>query len=133
MKSGYLSRSFECVTTKGIKLKIEALRFLSMTENELGVISYRVTALDQAIEIRFEPYLDSGIKNQDSNWDDDFWKTTSVSYRNGRSYAQKVFATPRSIRLRKNRCFAIGCDPRRENRNKDINGNDNHPETRSRR
>ena len=57
-----------------------------MTENELGVISYRVTALDQAIEIRFEPYLDSGIKNQDSNWDDDFWKTTSVSYRNGRSY-----------------------------------------------
>ena len=86
MKSGYLSRSFECVTTKGIKLKIEALRFLSMTENELGVISYRVTALDQEIEIRFEPYLDSGIKNQDSNWDDDFWKTTSVSYRNGRSY-----------------------------------------------
>tara|TARA_B100001093_G_scaffold520219_1_gene613736 strand:+ start:15471 stop:17774 length:2304 start_codon:yes stop_codon:yes gene_type:complete len=86
MKSGYLSRSFECVTMKAKRLKVEALRFLSMTENELGVISYRVTALDQAIEIRFEPYLDSGIKNQDSNWDDDFWKTTSVSYQNGRSY-----------------------------------------------
>ncbi len=86
MKSGYLSRSFECITWQGIALKVEALRFLSMDETELGVISYRVTALDQSVELKFEPFLDSGIKNQDSNWDDDFWKTTAVNHNQGRSY-----------------------------------------------
>ena len=78
MKAGWLSRSFIATMNNGAQVEVKALRFLSLDLDEVGAISYQVTPLNGDAEITFEPYLDSAITNEDSNWDDKFWDTTKV-------------------------------------------------------
>lgn len=78
MKEGWYNRSFEVVTSNDRNVTIKSTRFLSLDIDELGAIKYEITPLDAAIEVIVEPYLDSGITNEDSNWDDKFWNTTDV-------------------------------------------------------
>jgi maltose phosphorylase len=73
MKEGWYERSFT-TSVNGKKIKVTARRFLSLQLDELGVIHYSVTAVDQDMRISFQPYLDAGITNEDSNWDDKFWE-----------------------------------------------------------
>ncbi|WP_445384012.1 glycoside hydrolase family 65 protein [Robiginitalea sp. IMCC44478] len=78
MKEGWYQRSFEAVLQNGTEVAVEVTRFLSMTRDELGAIRYRIRVLDQKADVVVEPYLDSGITNEDTNWDDQFWQTTNV-------------------------------------------------------
>lgn len=78
MKEGWHKRSFQAILENGVEVKVEALRFLSLSHDEAGAINYQVTPIHQSAEITFIPYLDAGIKNQDSNWDDQFWEITNV-------------------------------------------------------
>jgi len=78
MKEGWLSRSFKVKLKNGIEIQVDTKRFLSLEMDELGAIKYEVTPLNTSAEICFGPYLDSGISNEDSNWDDRFWKTTKI-------------------------------------------------------
>lgn len=73
MKEGWYERSFEAHINADTAIKVVARRFLSLEIEELGVINYQVTAIKGAADITFEPYIDAGIKNKDSNWDDAFW------------------------------------------------------------
>lgn len=79
MKEGWYKRTFQATLTNGLEVQATVLRFLSLGLDELGAISYDVKVLNSDAEITFVPYLDSGITNEDSNWDDKFWNTTSVS------------------------------------------------------
>ena len=88
MKEGWLSRSFVATLANGSKVEITVKRFLSLELDELGAISYNITPLNQDAEIVFEPYLDSGIHNEDSNWDDQFWNTFEVSVESGQAFIQ---------------------------------------------
>lgn len=78
MREGWYQRCFVAQMANGIELKVKATRFLSLDLDELGVIAYEVTPINLDCQIKFAPYLDSGITNEDSNWDDKFWNTTSV-------------------------------------------------------
>jgi len=78
MKEGWYQRSFEATLPAGGRLAVNATRFLSMDLDEVGAIAYKVTLLSGTATIKFTPYLDSGITNEDSNWDDKFWNTTGV-------------------------------------------------------
>ncbi len=78
MKEGWHKRSFIATTPNGIELDVEAKRFLSLKHDELGVINYSVKLLNQSAKITFIPYIDAGITNQDSNWDDKFWEITNI-------------------------------------------------------
>nr|WP_299387366.1 glycoside hydrolase family 65 protein [Allomuricauda sp.] len=78
MREGWYGRSFVAITEQGIELSVKVIRFLSLDLDELGAISYEITPVNQDVQIAFHPYLDSGITNEDSNWDDKFWNTTSV-------------------------------------------------------
>lgn len=78
MKEGWLSRNFKATLNNGIEIQVNIKRFLSLELDEVGAISYSVTPLNQKVNVLFEPYLDSGITNEDSNWDDKFWNTTNV-------------------------------------------------------
>lgn len=78
MKEGWYTRSFEAVTINNAKIAIKSTRFLSLGIDEVGVIKYEITPLQSDIEVLIAPYLDSGITNEDSNWDDKFWNTTDV-------------------------------------------------------
>ena len=78
MKEGWYERSFVATMANGIKVSVKATRFLSLDLDELGVIRYELTPLNKKATITFIPYLDSGIQNEDSNWDDQFWNTTNI-------------------------------------------------------
>ncbi|HUH27656.1 glycoside hydrolase family 65 protein [Gelidibacter sp.] len=86
MKEGWLSRSFEVTLQNSIELKVETKRFLSLEMDEVGVIQYNVTPLNNDAQIVFEPYLDAGITNEDSNWDDKFWNILSVDSDDDQAY-----------------------------------------------
>ena len=88
MKEGWLSRSFEAVLQNGIKIKVDTKRFLSLELDEIGAIKYNVTPLNSDAKITFTPYLDAGITNEDTNWDDQFWDVLEVSQKNQQSYIQ---------------------------------------------
>ena len=88
MKEGWYRRSFEAVLQNGVRVSVKATRFLSMTLDELGAIRYEIQVLEQDAVVEMEPYLDSGITNEDSNWDDQFWETTEVRTEGSRAYIQ---------------------------------------------
>ncbi|MCF6359965.1 MAG: family 65 glycosyl hydrolase domain-containing protein [Cyclobacteriaceae bacterium] len=86
MQDGALLRSATASLSNGKKIKIESKRFVSLVEKDLGSIEYAVTPLNFNGIIEFEPYLDGGIINSDSNYDETFWieidkkATTKISY-----------------------------------------------------
>jgi len=88
MKEGWLARSFEAVLQNDIKIKVDTKRFLSLELDEVGAIEYNITPLSGNCNITFSPYLDAGITNEDTNWDDQFWDVLEVTQNNQQSYIE---------------------------------------------
>lgn len=86
MKEGVLYRSFKATLRNGIEVEVKSQRFLSLAMDELGAINYDITPLNQEATISYEPFLDSGVSNEDSNWDDQFWNTLSISEENHKAF-----------------------------------------------
>jgi maltose phosphorylase len=78
MRSGTLSRSFVATLANGVRLKVEALRFVSMAEPEIGVVRYAVTALAD-LKLTLAPYLDGDVRNRDANYDEQFWNVLETA------------------------------------------------------
>ncbi|WP_268223479.1 glycoside hydrolase family 65 protein [Sinomicrobium oceani] len=74
MKEGWYHRTFEAVLQNGTEIRVDVRRFLSLEYDELGVIMYEVTPLNRDAKISFTPYVDAGITNEDTNWDEKFWE-----------------------------------------------------------
>lgn len=74
MKEGYLERSFTARMNSGKELKVVAKRFISMANSEVAAIKYAITPLNFDGKITFTPYIDADIENEDSNYDEKFWK-----------------------------------------------------------
>ncbi|PQJ23300.1 glycoside hydrolase family 65 protein [Tenacibaculum sp. SG-28] len=79
MKEGWLSRTFQAELPNGIQIEVQTKRFLSLDIEELGAIQYSITPLNKAVTITYAPYIDAGITNEDSNWDDKFWELVDIS------------------------------------------------------
>lgn len=88
MKEGWLARSFEAELQNGIKIKVDTKRFLSLELDEVGAISYNVTPVNSDAKITFTPYIDAGITNEDTNWDDQFWDVLKISQNNKQSFIE---------------------------------------------
>lgn len=88
MKEGVYTRSFLAVTSNNVEIEVVVKRFLSLEIDEVGAISYQIKVLNANASLVFEPYLDSGITNEDSNWDDKFWNTTNVSIEENRAFIE---------------------------------------------
>lgn len=84
MQHGVLTRKFTVLHGEK-QTDIEVIRFLSVINHELAVIHYSVTPNNYEGEITFIPYLDGDIRNEDSNYEEDFWIEISkdVSAYNG--------------------------------------------------
>ncbi|REE80027.1 maltose phosphorylase [Lutibacter oceani] len=78
MKEGWLSRSFVAQLTSGDKIEVHTKRFISIDSNETGAIEYHIKALNFSGEITFSPYVDAGIVNEDSNYDEYFWEILEI-------------------------------------------------------
>lgn len=92
MQTGIYTRSFQVTFSKGEQITISFTRFLSMARMELGAIRMEITASTDC-DIRCEPYIDGNVVNQDSNWDDPFWKHTET-------FTQGTFGCLRSHTLK---------------------------------
>lgn len=90
MKQGWYQRSFIASMPNGVDVKVNAIRFLSMTLNEVGAIKYEVTPLNRKAEVVLTPYVDGGITNQDSNWDDAFWQVKEVNTKGDFAYVRSM-------------------------------------------
>lgn len=73
MKAGLLHRSFTATLPDGKKVSVDAKRFCSMANGELGAIRYQITALDFSGEISITLSVDADVVNKDSNYDEKFW------------------------------------------------------------
>ncbi|MDG3584000.1 glycoside hydrolase family 65 protein [Galbibacter pacificus] len=73
MKEGWHKRSFKAILPNDIEIEVTATRFLSLYLDEVGAIKYNVTPINKNAEVTFIPYVDGGITNEDTNWDDAFW------------------------------------------------------------
>ncbi|MBT8294065.1 MAG: glycoside hydrolase family 65 protein, partial [Eudoraea sp.] len=79
MKGGWYKRSFTATLPNETIVDVEVTRFLSLDIDEIGAIKYKIIPVNKSAAIKFIPYLDNGITNEDSNWDDKFWNVTNVS------------------------------------------------------
>ncbi|MDO6515701.1 glycoside hydrolase family 65 protein [Zobellia uliginosa] len=99
MKEGWYRRVFTAVLPNDVQVSVKVTRFLSLDLDEVGAINYEITPENADAEIKFVPYLDSGITNEDSNWDDKFWNTTSV-----RSEADQAFIEAHTMKTHFETC-----------------------------
>ena len=88
MKEGWLSRYFKATLPNDVQVEVSVKRFLSIDLDEVGAIKYEIKPVNKDAEIIFQPYLDSGITNEDTNWDDKFWDTTDVSHVNNQAFIE---------------------------------------------
>ena len=86
MKEGWYERSFTAVLPNDMEIAVKAVRFLSIERNEMGAINFEVELLNSDATVVFEPYIDSGITNEDANWEEKFWKTLDVQTRDKRAF-----------------------------------------------
>ncbi len=73
MKEGTLSRAFTAEFEGGKKIRVDAIRFVSMARQEIGAIRYAVTPLNFDGILTVTPYLDGDVQNRDANYDEKFW------------------------------------------------------------
>ena len=78
MKEGWYERSFIAMLPNQQEIQVKVLRLLSLRYDELGALRYEITPLTTDATIEIESYLDSGVKNNDANWDERFWNTLDV-------------------------------------------------------
>lgn len=76
MKEGVLRREFKLTMSNGSGVAVRAERFCSMAQPELGCLRYAIQAANCSVEV--SSALDAAVKNEDSNWDDQFWSISAV-------------------------------------------------------
>lgn len=77
MQHSVLRRSFTLIAADGAEFAFAVERFISYAQPDLGAIRYSVTALSRPAEIRFEPFLNGDVRNEDANYGDKFWEFVS--------------------------------------------------------
>lgn len=93
MKEGWYKRSFEATLQNGTVIEVNATRFLSLTEDELGVIKYEVKPINSNATITYSPYVDAGVTNEDANWEEKFWEPLNVQHE-----GDSAFVTARTFK-----------------------------------
>ena len=93
MKEGWYNRTFEVVLQNETQIQVNVTRFLSLDIDEVGAIKYEITPINTDAKVVFVPYLDSGIENEDTNWEEKFWETLTV-----KSDENKAFIVARTLK-----------------------------------
>lgn len=75
MQTGLLHRVFTATTAGGKKVKVDARRFCSMADGEVGAICYAITPLNFSGAAEIVLPVDADVVNKDSNYDEKFWES----------------------------------------------------------
>ncbi len=79
MQHSLLSRQVKIKLKCGKEIEINAVRFISLTNIELGVIKYTIKSLQGDIEVEISPYINADVRNADANYDKNFWEYVNSS------------------------------------------------------
>lgn len=79
MKHGYLLRTFKVENEQGNQVEAKIIRFFSIVNHSIVGIRYEITPINFDGTITFQPLLDGDVRNEDANYDEDFWKPVSHS------------------------------------------------------
>jgi len=71
MRDGVLTRSYRAELQNGKEVAVNVQRFCSMDNPDLGCVQFELEA--PGCDVKISAYLDADVKNEDSNWDDQFW------------------------------------------------------------
>ncbi len=110
MKEGWLSRSFKATLQNGNEVLITTKRFLSLDIDEVGAIEYSIKPLNENAELVITPFIDAGITNEDSNWDDQFWNISNLKIENNQAFieAQTMKTDFHTCTFMQSECFVEG-------------------------
>ena len=78
MQTGLLSRSFD-VDIEGMVLSVKAQRFCSMADVETAHMRYAIDVLAGEGTLELSARLDANVRNEDANWEEQFWNIESLS------------------------------------------------------
>ncbi len=78
MQEGYLQRTFTAKLQNGKEIAIDAIRFLSIADDETAAIRYSVKSINFSGSIKLTAFIDGDVQNQDSNYDEKFWNPISA-------------------------------------------------------
>ena len=73
MRAGVLSRRVRVRLSSGVVVRLEAERFCSMARPEVAALRVRLIPEEDAT-VRAVAAIDGNVRNEDSNWDDAFWR-----------------------------------------------------------
>ena len=80
MRQGLLSRSFAARMSNGRAVKVHAVRFCNMDDDETAFVKYAVRVDGQtSANVVIESIIDGNVFNEDTNWDEQFWEAHSVA------------------------------------------------------
>jgi len=85
MKQGLLHRSFTATLPDGKKVKVDARRFCSMADGEVGAIRYSISPLNFSAKAVITLPIDADVVNKDSNYDEKFWEEVYKESQPGRA------------------------------------------------
>ena len=74
MKTGLLTRKFSAILPDGKQVNVEAKRFCSMANGEIGAIRYALTPVNFSAKATISIAVDADVVNKDSNYDEKFWE-----------------------------------------------------------
>jgi len=101
MQHSLLKKEMKITTVDGYQFEIKSERFCSWSKKEIGAIQYEIKSLNYSGPITIIPYLDFDVKNQDSNYDEQFWENVNQgSYKSNQfvqAYTKKTLFEVRAI------------------------------------
>ena len=86
MKEGWYHRSFEATLQNDTEISVNIRRFLSLDLDEVGLINYEITPLNKDARIKYKPYIDAGVTNEDANWDEKFWEPLETKHHENQAF-----------------------------------------------
>lgn len=90
MREGYLERSFVATMRNGNRVAVKTTRFISMAEKEAAAIRYSLKPLNFDGKIVFTPVIDGDVRNEDANYDEQFWEIPGTDAENNWAYLHAV-------------------------------------------
>lgn len=118
MKRGVLYRSFQVVPAGSSNPLIFLFkRFLSMDNPHLALVQITVNASKSQHSLRFIPFLDGDVKNEDSNYGQKFWKQIS-----SRTESNSAALTMETLKTEFRVSSAYRCELQHHSRDILING-----------
>jgi maltose phosphorylase len=98
MKSGILRMSYAFTTKSGSAFNVHTERLCHKSRKSLGLLQYKIQSVDYNGPITIESYLDFDVKNQDSNYDEQFWSPVAEGHSDSQYVEAKTKKTDFQVR-----------------------------------